>query len=151
MAVELEKISQPTLDPEVIAPVQPSDETALHRICAWALNSVTDNVSKQSKSMSGEMSDSLRLLKMLKLPNDQKEHLPESVKHLDQGGLTFMKFTLLPWMIAVEDRMVQHLNHQSYRTYGDKLFKVSKLLKITVHMKCIWLYCILPYRQRKML
>ena len=131
MALELEKISQPTLDPEVTAPVQPSDETALHRICGWALKSVTDNVSKQCKSVSGEVSDSLRLLKMLKLPNDQKEHLPESVKHLDRGGLTFMRFTLLPWMIAVEDRMVQHLNHLSYRRYGDKLFEVSnKLLKL---------------------
>ena len=76
----------------------PSDDVALHQICGWALKSVIDKVSEQSKRQSSEqVRDTLELLKALKLPNDDKIHLPHALKYLDRGGLTFMLDAFLPW------------------------------------------------------
>ncbi len=123
ITVELEKVSQPIPNQEKVLP---SDDTALHRICGWALKSVTDNVSEQCKAQPTEqVKDDMRFLKTLKLPKEQKEYLPESVKYFDRGGLTFMTFNLLPWMRAIEEQIVQHLNQQNYEKYGERLFQVS--------------------------
>ncbi len=42
MANEIDKLSTPSTSQEDTI-VSPSDETTLHRICGWALKSVTDN------------------------------------------------------------------------------------------------------------
>ena len=105
---------------------------ALHRICGWALKSVIDNlkVSEQSKRQSSEqVGDTLKLLKALKLPNDDK---PRALQYLDRGGLTFMLDAFLPWMRAIKERMVLNLNSNCYQRYGEKLFEVS----IAVIQRC---------------
>lgn len=110
----------------------PSDEVSIHRICGWALKSVIDKVTQQSKRQATEPEcvEMLRILRLLKLPNDQKIHLPDAVQYLDRGGLTFMRMTLFPWMFAVEERMVLNLNTTSYQRYGEKLFEVSRCNKL---------------------
>ena len=116
ITVELEKVSQPIPNQEKVLP---SDDTALHRICGWALKSVTDKVSEQCKAQPTEqVKDEMRFLKTLKLPKEQKEYLPESVKYLDRGGLTFMKFNLLPWMRAI------------YRGANSPTFEPTELRKV---------------------
>ena len=108
------------------ADTSPSDDVALHRICGWALKSVTDNVTQKSKKQSSEhLKEHLRLLDAIKLPNDRKIDLPSPVQYLDRGGLTFMQLNLLPWMRAIEARMVLNLNSSSYQRYGEKLFEVT--------------------------
>lgn len=77
----------------------------------------------------------LRILHLLKLPNDQKIHLPDAVQYLDRGGLTFMRITLFLWIFAVEERMVLNLNMTSYQRYGEKLFEVSSSSKRNVYIK----------------
>ena len=36
-----------------------------------------------------------------------------------------MQLNLLPWMRAIEARMVLNLNSSSYQRYGEKLFEVT--------------------------
>ena len=104
----------------------PSDDVALHRICGWALKSVIDKVTEQSKrQLSEQLKDTLELLNVLKLPNDDKIHLLAALQYLDRGGLTIMSTSFLPWMPAIEERMVFNLNSSSYERYGEKLFEVS--------------------------
>ena len=113
----------------------PSDDVALHRICGWALKSVIDKVSEQSKRQSSEqVRDTLELLKALKLPNDDKIHLPHALQYLDRGGLTFMLDAFLPWMRAIEERMVLNLNASCYQRYGEKLFEVNIIQQCCNHM-----------------
>ena len=139
MAKEIEHPSSTSTYTEELEAVgtSPSDEVSLHRICGWALKSVIDKVSQQSKRqpMEPECVEMLRILHLLKLPNDQKIHLPDAVQYLDRGGLTFMRITLFPWMFAVEERMVLNLNMTSYQRYGEKLFEVSSSTKRNVHVK----------------
>ena len=105
----------------------PSDDVALHRICGWALKSVINKVTEQSKQQSSDqqVTDTLELLKALKLPNNEKIHLPDALQYLDRGGLTFMLDTFLPWMRTLEERMVLNLNSSCYQRYGEKLFEVG--------------------------
>ena len=134
MAKEIEHSSSTTTCTEELEVVgtSPSDEVSLHRICGWSLKSVIDKVSQQSKRqpMEPECVEMLRILHLLKLPNDQKIHLPDVVQYLDQGGLTFMRITLFPWMFAVEERMVLNLNMTSYQRY-----EVSISTKRNVHVE----------------
>ena len=141
MAKEIEHSSSMTACTEELEAVgtSPSDEASLHMICGWALKSVIDKVSQQSKRqpMEPECVEMLRILHLLKLPNDQKIHLPDIVQYLDRGDLTFMRITLFPWMFAVEERMVLNLNMTSYQRYGEKLFEVSISTKRNVHVKLL--------------
>ncbi len=83
MANEIDKLSTPSTSQEDTI-VSPLDDTALHRICGWALKSVTDNLIKQSKKQSSDkLSDYLKLLEALKLPKEHKKHLPPAVQYLD--------------------------------------------------------------------
>ena len=125
MAKEIEQTTEMTVeDPGT----SPSDDVALHRICGWALKSVTDSLTQQSKQKSANqesLDENLKLIHALKLPSDEKCNLPDAVQYLDRGGLTFMKLDLLPWMCTIKDRMVALLNAKSYRRYGAKIFEVS--------------------------
>lgn len=98
---------------------KPSDEVAMHRICGWALKSVSDQYKHKV-----DYSTQLSLISMLKLPKEEKHLLPLPVQYLDRGGLTFLRQELWPWMLAVEKKMVRHLNQASYRQFGSKLFEV---------------------------
>ena len=69
-------------------------------------------------------SQELQLLIFLSLDKNSKAQLPPALQYLDRGGLTFMQPTFLPWMMAVEAKMVQHLNQKSYKQYGEKIFQV---------------------------
>ncbi len=141
MANEIEKLSTPA--PSASQEVSPSDETALHRICGWALKSVTDNLMKQSKEQSGagdKLSDYLKLLEALKLPKQHNKHLPQAVQYLDRGGLTFMKFSLMPWMLAIEERMVQYLNPTVYQRYGQKLYEVKYFFNIIINISTFFAF-----------
>ena len=95
MAKEMEHSSSTSTCTEELEAVDtsPSYKVSLHRICGWALESVIDKVSQQSKRqpMEPECVEMLRILHLLKLPNDQKIHLPDAVQYLDRGGLTFMR------------------------------------------------------------
>lgn len=105
-----------------------SDDVALHRICGWALKSVTDILTQQSKQSVKDkvsLNEKLELVHALKLPSDEKCNLPDALRYLDRGGLTFMKLDLLPWMRSIEDRMVALLNPKSYQRYGCRIFEVS--------------------------
>ncbi len=58
ITIELKIISQPIPNQETVLP---SDDTALHRICGWALKSVMDNLSKQCKAQPTEqVNDEMR-------------------------------------------------------------------------------------------
>ena len=135
MAKEIEHSSSASTCAEELEAVgtSPSDEVSVHRICGWALKSVIDKVSQQSKRQPAEpeYKEILRILHLIKLPSDQKIHLPDVVQYLDRGGLTFMRMTLFPWMFAVEERMVLNLNMTSYQRYGGKSFEV----RLTLHVE----------------
>ena len=70
MAKEIEHSSSMTTCTEELEAVgtSPSDEVSLHRVCGWALNSVIDNVSQQSKRQPMELEciEMLRILHLLK-------------------------------------------------------------------------------------
>ena len=110
-----------------------SDDVALHRICGWALKSVTDILTQQSKQEVKDkvsLNEKLELIRALKLPSDEKCNLPDALQYLDRGGLTFMKLDLLQWMRSIEDRMVAQLNPKGYQRYGCKIFEVSKYVHV---------------------
>ena len=119
MAIAVEKISTSTQQTtESTETSKPSDEVAVQRSCGWALKSATDLVISQSPQ-----SQELQLLMSLSLDKTDKPQLPPALQYLDRRGLTFMRPTFLPWMMAVEAKMVQHLNQKSYNQYGEKLFR----------------------------
>ena len=105
---------------------KPSDEVAMHRICGWALKSASDHLRTQALQYKHVIaySKQLELVNDLKLPTVDKHLLPKPVQYLDRGGLTFLKPILWPWMMAIEERMIEHLNEKCYRVYGSKVFEV---------------------------
>lgn len=127
MASVVEEISSVSHNQTDLEVFKPSDEVALHRICGWALKSVYDQLhskSKRCKETEVHLKQ-LEVISAIKLPNTDKHLLPVAVLYLDRGGLTFLKPQLWPWMTAIEDRMITHLNQKCYCIYGDKLFEVT--------------------------
>ncbi len=112
---------------------KPSDDIAMHRICGWALFSASDHLKRVKDEDQKKPANPQRLsitkqfdfATSLKLSNEDKQLLPNPVKYLDRGGLTFLKRSLWPWMNSLERKMVQYLNERCYRAYGDKLFHVT--------------------------
>jgi hypothetical protein len=133
MANKIEGISFGTNESCV---TEPSDVVALHRICGWSLKSAIDQHRKHLKlKASSNMANELNLLEAIKLPSEAKQFLPSALQYLDRGGLTFMRSPFLPWMQGIEEKMVQHLNVDSYRRYGQKLFQVCLLFIMQVTAK----------------
>ena len=128
MAIAVEKISASIQQTETTETAKPSDEVAVQRLCGWALKSATDLLKSQSPQ-----SQELKLLASLSLDKDDKPQLPLALQYLDRGGLTFMRPTFLPWMMAVEGKMVQHLNQKSYNQYGEKIFQVQMHVYTCMH------------------
>ena len=124
MAVAVEKMSTSTQQMENIETAKPSDEVAVQRLCGWALKSATDLLKSQSPQ-----SKELQLLTSLSLDKHDKPQLPPALQYL-----TFMRPTFLPWMIAVEGKMVQHLNQKSYNQYGENFFQVKLYMHIHMYM-----------------
>ena len=87
-----------------------SDNVALHRICGWALKSVTDILTQQSKQDVKDkvsLNEKLELIGALKLPSDEKCNLSDALQYLDRGSMTFMKLDLLPWMRSINGSTVK--------------------------------------------
>lgn len=80
MAETAEKISLSSSTTSTDNISKPSDDIAMHRICGWALKSVSpDQLPVES--------DKLKLVKELVLSKDDKKLLPLPVQYLDRGGL----------------------------------------------------------------
>ena len=138
MANKIEEISFGTSERGM---TEPSDIVALHRICGWALKSAIDQHHKHLKAKpSSDMANELNLLEAMKLPSEAKQSLPLALQHLDRGGLTFVRSPFMPWMQGIEEKMVQRLNADSYRRYGQKLFQVRLcfpcMMQATVYDTC---------------
>ncbi len=105
--------------------LQPSDDVAMHRLCGWALFSVINHLKTQvKKSNKPSCVEQLSFANSLKLASNDKHSLPSPIQYLDRGGMTFLRKELWPWMQKVEQKMAQHLNGNSYRQYGSRLFEV---------------------------
>ena len=51
--------------------------------------------------------------------------LPAALSDLDRGRLTFPRPSLIPFLRAVEERMLEVLNETNYKRYGKQLFEVG--------------------------
>lgn len=104
-------------------PAADADETALYRISGWALKSCIDITRKH---LSPDNQQQLDLLIKLKRPKSDKEFLPEGVKFLDRGGLTFVYSWLLPWLNQAEVSIKVNLSQTGYARYGKDVFQITK-------------------------
>ncbi len=97
--------------------VKPSDSTAVHRICGWALKSTIDRLKGlQSEAEEKVKKDEIHVKRLdeitkqlnfsnaLKLYSSDKHLLPKAVQYLDRGGLTFFKPIFWSWMNTLKSR-----------------------------------------------
>ena len=88
-----------------------SDDVSLYHLAGWALLSVI-KCRKELKQSLGklELQQELMLLQLLTISKEEKINLPATVRYLDRGRVTFPQPRSIPFLRAVEDRMLEILN-----------------------------------------
>ncbi len=89
----------------------------MHRICGWALFSASDHLKRVKDADQKKPANQQRLsitkqfdfATSLKLSNEDKQLLPNPVKYLDRGGLTFLKCSLWAWMNSLARSELFHV------------------------------------------
>lgn len=66
------------------------------------------------------------LLQLLTVSQGEKINLPAALHYLDRGRLTFPQPSIIPFLRALEDRMLEILNETNYKRYGKRLFEVGQ-------------------------
>ena len=128
ISAEIEAISNPRSDTS--AHPTGSDDVALYRLGGWALFSDIQKRKSRLKSPSRckvGTKQELDVLHLFTIPKADKAQLPAALRYLDRGRLTFPRPCLLPFMRAVEQKMLELLNESIYARYGRRIFEVSKL------------------------
>ena len=137
-----------------LEPARGSDDTALYRIGGWALFSATKLRKKhlrENKENTNTLNEELSILKALSISHTEKETLPVGIKFLDRGGLTLPKKSLLPYLRVLESRMLDMLNDQNYKRYGNKLFEVQHTTSIyLIRNEIFATTCRLPVKRLSM-
>ncbi len=103
------------------SPVKPKfmeSNVSLYRYGGFALHSLIKKLQKQhetpKKSGHSQQSianavESLSILKLIKVKEDQKDDLPNAIKLLNQGGLTIVSPLMLPYLRAVLSKLLHWL------------------------------------------
>ena len=122
-------ISQPL---DVKQNVTPEDDVSLYRISGAALCQMIklrkDTLSekkgkrKLTSDSRGQMETELDLLLQLKQPN--KSHLPEALKLLDEGNLTFIKKDLLNFVREADLNIREYVNEKRLKKHKGNFLEV---------------------------
>ena len=127
---EIESISGPSCSTSMLP--RGSDDVSLYRLGGWALLSAIKYRKKELKLSPGklELQQELMLLQLLTVSQEEKINLPAALRYLDRGRLTFPQPSIIPFLRALEDRMLEILNETNYKRYGKRLFQVGQKLPL---------------------
>lgn len=125
ISTEIEVISEPSSGVSILS--TGSDDASLYRLGGWALLSAIKYSKKELRKSpdSLEVQQELMLLQSLTASKEVKAGLPATLRYLDRGRLTFPQPSLIPFLRAVEERMLDVLNETNYKRYGKRLFEVG--------------------------
>lgn len=125
ISAEIEVISEPSSGVSILP--TGSDDVSLYRLGGWALLSAIKYCKKELRKSpdSLEVQQELMLLQSLTASKEIKAGLPAALRYLDRGRLTFPQPSLIPFLRAVEERMLDVFNETNYKRYGKRLLEVG--------------------------